>query len=303
MHTPDWRAVARRAVPRRARPRRLRLSGARQRRGDSGGRRGASPHAARRARSSPTASSRDRRDRARRFARTASASRPCTGSSCCRSRCTRRSDSAALHRARRRRARARRPAAAVRLAGDARGRTVRVLVTGATGFTGGHLARALARARRRRVGRWCAIAARRRPRRDAGIELVARRPRAIARRSTARPRGVEVVYHIAAIYRQAGLPRRGVSRGQRDGRADGRSRPRPRAGVRRVVHCSTVGVHGDIEHPPANEDAPLQPGRRLSGDQARRRARSRARPRARHRHRGRRSRGRPASTVPAIAGC
>ena len=32
------------------------------------------------------------------------------------------------------------------------------------------------------------------------------------------------------------------------------------AGVRRVVHCSTVGVHGDVEHPPANEDAPLLPG-------------------------------------------
>jgi dihydroflavonol-4-reductase len=32
------------------------------------------------------------------------------------------------------------------------------------------------------------------------------------------------------------------------------------AGVRRVVHCSTVGVHGDIKHPPANEDAPLRPG-------------------------------------------
>jgi len=27
-----------------------------------------------------------------------------------------------------------------------------------------------------------------------------------------------------------------------------------------VVHCSTVGVHGDVEHPPANEDAPLKPG-------------------------------------------
>ena len=30
--------------------------------------------------------------------------------------------------------------------------------------------------------------------------------------------------------------------------------------MRRVVHCSTVGVHGDVEHPPANEDAPLKPG-------------------------------------------
>jgi nucleoside-diphosphate-sugar epimerase len=26
------------------------------------------------------------------------------------------------------------------------------------------------------------------------------------------------------------------------------------------VHCSTVGVHGDIEDPPATEDAPLRPG-------------------------------------------
>ena len=33
-----------------------------------------------------------------------------------------------------------------------------------------------------------------------------------------------------------------------------------RAGVSRVVHCSTVGVHGDVEHPPADEDAPLKPG-------------------------------------------
>src|SRR6185369_4894667 len=33
-----------------------------------------------------------------------------------------------------------------------------------------------------------------------------------------------------------------------------------RARVKRVVHCSTVGVHGDVEHPPAGEDAPLKPG-------------------------------------------
>jgi nucleoside-diphosphate-sugar epimerase len=32
------------------------------------------------------------------------------------------------------------------------------------------------------------------------------------------------------------------------------------AGVRRVVHCSTAGVHGHVEHPPADEDAPLAPG-------------------------------------------
>jgi dihydroflavonol-4-reductase len=30
--------------------------------------------------------------------------------------------------------------------------------------------------------------------------------------------------------------------------------------VRRDVHCSTGGVHGHISHPPANEDAPFNPG-------------------------------------------
>jgi dihydroflavonol-4-reductase len=72
-------------------------------------------------------------------------------------------------------------------------------------------------------------------------------------------RDVEVVYHIAAIYRQAGLPNaqyRAINafgvRSVIDAAAT--------HGVRRVVHCSTVGVHGDVDHPPANEDAPLRPG-------------------------------------------
>jgi nucleoside-diphosphate-sugar epimerase len=72
-------------------------------------------------------------------------------------------------------------------------------------------------------------------------------------------RGFDVVYNIAALYRQAGLSEgiyhqvNAVAVGQLIEAAAG-------AGVRRVVHCSTVGVHGDVEHPPANEDAPLRPG-------------------------------------------
>ena len=47
--------------------------------------------------------------------------------------------------------------------------------------------------------------------------------------------------------------------------------------MKRVVHCSTVGVHGNIEHPPANEDAPLGPGdvyqnTKLEGEQIAREA-------------------------------
>jgi nucleoside-diphosphate-sugar epimerase len=71
--------------------------------------------------------------------------------------------------------------------------------------------------------------------------------------------GVEVVYHLAAIYRQAGVSRdayRAVNATAVGQLVDAAGR----AGAGRVVHCSTVGVHGDVEHPPANEDAPLKPG-------------------------------------------
>ncbi len=135
---------------------------------------------------------------------------------------------------------------------------MRSLVTGATGFTGGHLARAL-------VGRGDAVSALVRDEgpaaaalAQAGVALVrgdVRDPAALA----AATADVDVVYHIAAIYRQAGLP-------DETYRAVNATAVREiieaaaRAGVTRVVHCSTVGVHGDIAHPPANEDAPLDPG-------------------------------------------
>jgi len=70
---------------------------------------------------------------------------------------------------------------------------------------------------------------------------------------------VDIVYHLAAIYRSAGVPAdtyRAINRTAVGRLVDAAAT----AGVRRVVHCSTVGVHGDVDHPPANEDAPLKPG-------------------------------------------
>jgi nucleoside-diphosphate-sugar epimerase len=91
-----------------------------------------------------------------------------------------------------------------------------------------------------------------------GIELVAGdiRDRAAIERAV---RGADVVYNIAAIYRQAGISA-AAYRAVNATAAEQVVEAAARAGVRRVVHCSTVGVHGDVEHPPANEDAPLRPG-------------------------------------------
>jgi dihydroflavonol-4-reductase len=134
---------------------------------------------------------------------------------------------------------------------------VRVLVTGATGFTGGHLARSLAaagcdvHALVRDAGRASPLAA-------DGVVLHTgdiRDAGAVA----AAMSGVDIVYHIAATYREAGIA-------DAEYRAINATAVRQiveaaaHAGARRVVHCSTVGVHGDIAHPPANEDAPLRPG-------------------------------------------
>jgi nucleoside-diphosphate-sugar epimerase len=161
------------------------------------------------------------------------------------------------------------------MAGDASATGMRVLVTGATGFTGGHLARTLAARgdRVRALVRNPQIAAAALP----GVELVAgdlTDSGALARAVE----GVEVVYHIAALYRAAGLDDalyRAVN-----ATAVGTLIERAgQAGVRRVVHCSTVGVHGDIERPPADEDAPLRPGdvyqeTKLEGEQIARRTAS-----------------------------
>jgi nucleoside-diphosphate-sugar epimerase len=131
------------------------------------------------------------------------------------------------------------------------------LVTGATGFTGGHLARAL-QARGYRVRALVRPATDASGLVDAGIEVVdgdITDSSAVMRAAA----GVDTVYHIAALFRTAGHPDeyyRAVNVGGTHNVLDAAARH----GVRRVVHCSTVGVHGAIRDVPSHESSPFNPG-------------------------------------------
>jgi len=135
--------------------------------------------------------------------------------------------------------------------------TARVLVTGATGFTGGHLCERLAR-----MGH-AVRALVRDPRRAAEL----RRWNVEVSMGDLRDRGsvaqamegVDVVYHIAALFRSENQSRREMWEINVQGTQNMLDAAR-QVGVQRFVHCSTVGVHGDVQGPPATEEAPYQPG-------------------------------------------
>jgi nucleoside-diphosphate-sugar epimerase len=72
-------------------------------------------------------------------------------------------------------------------------------------------------------------------------------------------KGVEVIYHLAAVYRTEGVPKKYFWQVHVEGTRRLLEAAR-RANVTRFVHCSTVGVQGEIKNPPATEEAPYAPG-------------------------------------------
>jgi dihydroflavonol-4-reductase len=135
---------------------------------------------------------------------------------------------------------------------------MRIALTGASGYTGGRLLEAL-----RLRGDDVHVLVR--PSSPAGPRLAAIAARLVpgdlsdTAAIDALVDGCDAVVHVAAVYRTAGHP----DDYYREVNVRGTERlleAAARRGVRRFVHTSTVGVHGDVKRPPADETAPIAPG-------------------------------------------
>jgi len=134
---------------------------------------------------------------------------------------------------------------------------MKVLVTGGTGFTGGYLCRRLA-------GMGYTVRTIARSSSDisglekSGVEIFTGD---LTNKESLIPAvtNIDIVYHIAAVYREEGIPRKTFW----DVNVEGTKNLLELAketGVKRFVHCSTVGVQGEIKNPPATEETSYNPG-------------------------------------------
>lgn len=131
-----------------------------------------------------------------------------------------------------------------------------ILVTGATGFTGGHLARCLmhnggrVRALVRDAGRAQDLSRQ-------GIELAFGDLRD-KRSLQAATDGVHTVYHIGALFRPENVPSKEFFNTNVAGTRNLLDASIA-SGVQRFVHCSSVAVHGDLRVIPGTESSPYAP--------------------------------------------
>ena len=134
----------------------------------------------------------------------------------------------------------------------------RVLVTGATGFTGQVLTRKL-------VKLGCSVVAVVRTSSNrAGlselpiewIEGDVFDPKCIERATA----GVEYIFHVAAAYREAKISDDVYAKVHVESTRLLAQSVVASEGFRRFIHVSTVGVHGHIDEPPANEEYRFDPG-------------------------------------------
>ncbi len=134
---------------------------------------------------------------------------------------------------------------------------MKALVTGGTGFTGSHLCQELARQGyqvRTLVRENSDVTALE----QLNIDLV-RGDLCDPHSLTKAVEGVDIVFHIAALFRQQGVEPDIFHKVNAES-VEHLVNASIQSGVSRFIHCSTVGVHGHVAHSPANEESPFGPG-------------------------------------------
>lgn len=134
---------------------------------------------------------------------------------------------------------------------------MKILVTGGTGFTGKALVKRLLDEGHQVVALDYKEGLKTEELRTWGAEVIigSVTDRTVVARAM---KGVQVVQHLAAAFREMNVPNSFYD----DVNVGGTRNVLEAAqaeGVRKLVYCSTCGVHGNVDHPPAGEDAPIQP--------------------------------------------
>jgi dihydroflavonol-4-reductase len=134
----------------------------------------------------------------------------------------------------------------------------KVLVTGATGFTGSVLTRKLIKL-------------------GAEVTVIARKPSSIASFTKlpikwiignvydkdvvqAAMEDIEYIFHVAAAFREAKVSNDEYRKVHLDSTMLLAEEAYKKSNFKRFIHISTMGVHGHIENPPGDETSPFSPG-------------------------------------------
>jgi nucleoside-diphosphate-sugar epimerase len=136
---------------------------------------------------------------------------------------------------------------------------MRILVTGGTGFTGSHLVRRLLKDGHEvhTVDNAKGLFFDELQTLGAKIKIAGIESRDLCEQIV-KESNPEVVYHLAAAFRQMNVPKQYYW----DVNVEGTRylcEAAQRQGVRKFVYCSTQGVHGNIANPPGDENSPIDP--------------------------------------------
>lgn len=134
---------------------------------------------------------------------------------------------------------------------------MKTLVTGGTGFTGSHLVRRLLQDGHEVVvlDNQPGLFAEELESLGAQVVIGSITDQELLDRLT---EGCDYVQHLAAAFRKINVPKKVYW----DVNVEGTRKVLEAArkhGVKRVVYCSTQGVHGHVDNPPGDEDSPIEP--------------------------------------------